>query len=268
MPKSLSLLTIALCIPVLLSCNTMTDAITGLVISDADEISIGAKLKAQMLADTRTYPAYTKDASVTSYINNLGAALVAAQTDRTNIPFTFTIINDTIVNAFSLPGGPVFIYRGLLEKANSGAEVAGVLAHEIGHVTMRHGAKKLAETEGVQIVNQIVFGNDSTVSATVAGLLVNMAFLKFSRDDEYQADSCGVCYSFAARYNPYGMKNFFNTLYTLYGDTPMEALSDHPATSERITNVQRLINKLHSPPLSTDTTGMHADEYLTIKAKI
>lgn len=268
MTRFLPQLLVALFIPIILSCQGISNAYTNFIISDADEISMGAKFKAQMLADTKTYPQYTKDASVINYINNMGQAIVAAQTDRKNIPFTFTVIDCTIVNAFSLPGGPVFIYKGLLQKAGSGAEVASVLAHEIGHVTMRHSAKKIAESEGVSVVEQIVLGSDSSATATIANLLVGMAFLKFSRNDEYQADSCGVCYSFAAHYNPWGMPNFFTTLYKLYGDTPMEVLSDHPNTSDRITNAQRLINKLRSPPPPTDTAGLHTAEYLAIKSKI
>lgn len=267
MTRFLPHITAALFIPMFLSCQSISNAYTNFIISDADEISMGAKFKAQILADTKTYPQYTKDQSVINYINSMGQTLAAAQSDRKNIPFTFNIIDDTVVNAFSLPGGPVFIYRGLLQKANSGAEVATVLAHEIGHIAMRHSAKKIAESEGVSVVEQILLGNDSTSTAVVANLLVGMAFLKFSRGDELQADSCGVSYSYATHFNPYGMKNFFVTLKALYGDAPFEAmLSDHPTTSDRITNAQRLINKLPSVP--TDTNGLHIAEYLTLKPKI
>ena len=133
---------------------------------------------------------------------------------------------------------------------------------------MRHGAKKLAETEGVQIVDQILLGDSTAIASILVGGIQNLVFLDFSRNDEYQADSCGISYSFAAHYNPYGMKNFFITLKKLYGDAPFEAaLSDHPTTSDRITNAQRLINKLHPMP-PNDSTGTHTDEYLAIRKNI
>jgi beta-barrel assembly-enhancing protease len=244
------------------------DMLTNFIISDEDEISLGQKFSAQISADSVTYRHYTKDTAIINYIRRMGQAIADVQNDRRNVPFSFTIIDDTVVNAFSLPGGPVYIYKGLLKKAGSGAEIAGVLAHEIGHITMRHGARKMAEMYGVQIVNQILFGSDSSAAATIASLLAGMAFLKVGRDNEYEADSCGVAYSVSARYNPYGMKNFFQTLSSLYGDTPFELLSDHPATSERINNVQRLINKLPTPPLSTDTTGLHIGEYAALQPRI
>ncbi len=257
----------AFLLPVLFTC----DAITNFIISDEDEITLGQKFRAQICADAVNYPLYTKDTAVINYIQLMGQAIADAQSDRKNIPFSFTIIDSNIVNAFSLPGGPVFVYRGLLKDARSGAEVAGVLAHEIGHITMRHAAKKLAEAYGVQIIDQILFGSDSSAAAIIANLLAGMAFLKVGRDNEYQADSCGVAYSVLTRYNSYGIKNFFQTLYNLYGDTPFELFSDHPATSERISNVQRLINKTPGVPPGVppnDTTWMHQADYAVILSKL
>jgi beta-barrel assembly-enhancing protease len=255
-------------LPVLFTCTSVTNAVTDLIISDQDEIDMGAKFKAQIIADSATYPRYSKDTAVINYIEHMGQAIASAQHDRSGIPFSFTIIDDTVVNAFSLMGGPVFIYSGLLKKCNSGAEVAGVLAHEIGHITMRHGADLMAQQYGIQIINQILLGNDSSVTTTIAGLLENMAFLKFSRNDEYEADSCGVAFSVAAGYNPYGMENFFKTLYNLYGDTPFEIFSDHPSTSDRISNVQRLISKTSGAPAASDTTNFHIADFAAIKSKL
>jgi beta-barrel assembly-enhancing protease len=257
----------AILVPFLFSCASVTDTITNLIISDQDEIDLGVKFKAQILADPKTYPRYAKDTAVIHYIERMGQTIAGAQKDRSGIPFSFTIIDDTVVNAFSLLGGPVFVYRGLLKKCNNGAEVAGVLAHEIGHVTMRHGAKLMAEKYGIQLVNQILLGGDSATS-TIANLLEGMAFLKFSRNDEYQADSCGVAYSLASGYNPYGMKNFFTTLFSLYGDAPFEVFSDHPSTSDRIANAGRLIAKTPGAPAAGDTTNLHQADFNLIKSKL
>jgi predicted Zn-dependent protease len=113
-----------------------------------------------------------------------------------------------------------------------------------------------------------VFGSNATVTKTIAGLLENMLFLKFSRDDEYQADSCGALYVSLHGYNPYGMTAFFQTLLTKYGDSPMETFSDHPNTSERIKRLQGLIGKLGGAPAQSSTVGLHQTDFLKIKSKI
>jgi beta-barrel assembly-enhancing protease len=260
---------IAFLSPVIFSCATVTQFVRPFVVSDADEVTLGSKFQSEITADTKNYPLYTKNAAVIHYIDTLGQSLVRAQSDRTDLAFTFQVIdNDSVINAFSIPGGHVFVYTGLLKAAQNGAEVAGVLAHEIGHVTMRHGVNRLVQQNGVQFVNQIVFGSNSTASSMIAGLLENMLFLKFSRTDEYQADSCGVAYTSRAGYNPFGMSGFFKTLYTKYGDSPMETFSDHPNTSERIKNVEGLIGKLSNPPVPSSTVGLHQNDFMKIKSKI
>ncbi|HUI93227.1 MAG TPA: M48 family metallopeptidase [Chitinivibrionales bacterium] len=258
-------------IPFLFNCQTLTN----FFISDEQEVELGDKFQAQILSDTVDYPQYKpgilQHDSVIGYVNAMGQRLAAAQKDRTNITFTFNIIaNDTIINAFAIPGGHIFIYMGTLRAANSAAEVACVLAHEIGHVTMRHGAKQLMKSEAVGLVNTILFGSDSTsIANAVAQACENMVFLKFSRDDESQADSCAVKYSTAAQYNAYGMIHFFQTLMAKYpdGNGPYEVLSDHPATADRITAVQRIIGKTANVP-PDDTTWTYPAEYAAIKAKL
>jgi beta-barrel assembly-enhancing protease len=273
MLKSLSLLAVALFVPFLLSCTGITSAVTDLVISDDQEVAMGQKFAAQINADAAHYPPYKGSADVINYVKSLGQNIVSHQKDR-NIAFTFTVLNDTSINAFAIPGGFVYVNIGVLRNASSGAEVAGVIAHEIGHVTMRHGAKQLMKSESISFVNQILFGSDSnSIAAAVSSVVENLVFLKFSRDDENQADSCGVVYSIGAHYNPYGMKNFFQVLMNKYGDGmgAFETLSDHPNTSDRITHVQNLINKTPGAPTSaTDTTQTHyyAAEFLAVKAKL
>jgi predicted Zn-dependent protease len=269
MIKSLRYVVVAFFLPFFFTCATVTQFMRPFVISDTDEVTLGAKFQSEILADTKNYPLYTKNAEVVNYIDTLGRAIVRAQSDRKDLSFTFQVIdNDAVINAFCVPAGHVFIYTGLLKSAQSGAEVAGVLAHEIGHVIMRHGVNRLVQQYGLEFVNQIVFGSDATVTKTIAGLLENMLFLKFSRNDEYQADSCGVAYVMRHGYNPYGMTSFFQTLLTKYGDSPMETFSDHPNTSERIKRLQGLIGKMSGAPAPSSTDGMHQADFLKIKSKI
>jgi beta-barrel assembly-enhancing protease len=256
-------------LPAIFTCASVTKFMRPLLVSDSDEAALGTKFQSEIIADTKDYPLYTKNAAVTNYIDTLGQSLARAQNDREDLSFTFQVIaNDSVINAFSIPGGHVFVYTGLLKAAQNGAEVAGVLAHEIGHVTMRHGVNRLVQQYGIDFVNQIVFGTNQNAAGMIAGLLENMLFLKFSRTDEYQADSCGVAYTSLAGYNPYGMSGFFKTLYTKYGDSPMETFSDHPNTSERIKNVEGLIGKLSNPPAPSSTVGLHQSDFMKIKSKI
>ena len=269
MIKSVRYVAIASLLPVLLTCSAVTTFMRPLLISDSDEVTLGAKFQSEILADTKNYPLYTKNAEVINYIDTLGQSIASVQSDRNDLSFTFQVIdNDSVINAFCVPAGHVFIYTGLLKAAQSGAEVAGVLAHEIGHVTMRHGVNRLVQQYGLEFVNQIVFGSNASATSMIAGLLENMLFLKFSRNDEYQADSCGVTYLSLHRYNPYGMTNFFQTLLSKYGDSPMETFSDHPNTSERIKRLQGLIGKMSNPPAPSSTFGLHQADFVKIKSKI
>jgi beta-barrel assembly-enhancing protease len=272
MQKFVRYLLIVLFVTAFFTCQAITNIVRPLIISDQDEVTLGNKFDSQIRADKVNYPIYTKSSEVITYIDTLGKKIARSQKDRSDLTFSFTVIaNDTVVNAFSIPGGHVYVYSGLLKKANNGAEVAGVLAHEIGHITMRHGVNKLVQQYGLEFVNQLIFGKDTASAGhTVANIIEGVTFLDFSRDDEFQADSCGVAYAQAATYNPYGMKSFFQTLNNLYGDNAglLNILSDHPPTTERITKVQGLINKLSPAPSPTDAATLHVADFSAIKSKL
>jgi beta-barrel assembly-enhancing protease len=264
---------VAFLVPAIFSCNTLTD----FFISDEQEVQMGDKFKAQILADPTQYPQYkntnARTDSVIKYVEAIGNKIVDVQHDRkkADLHFDFTLIdNDTMINAFAVPGGHVFVYTGLLKAAKSGAEVAGVMAHEIGHVTMRHGANQLMKAEAFDVVNQVLFGNDSaSIASAVTKICANLLFLKFSREDEYQADSCAVAYTVAAQYNPYGSVHFFETLKAKYGGGmgPFEMVSTHPDTDKRISEVKRIIAKTPNAPADDGTTWMDPS-FAAIKAKI
>jgi predicted Zn-dependent protease len=258
---------------VFFTCNSLTD----FFISDEQEVQMGDKFKAQILSDTKNYPQYKNTGSahdsVIRYVEAIGNKIVNVQKDRKkeDLHFTFTLIdNDTMINAFAVPGGHVFVYTGLLKAAKSGAEVAGVMAHEIGHVTMRHGAKQLMKASAIDVVNQILFEDSSSAAKAIAQVCESLLFLKFSRDDEYQADSCAVAYTVAADYSPYGMKKFFQTLMAKYGGGmgPFEVVSTHPDTQKRIDEVVRIANKTPGAPPDDGVTEMYTAQFEAIKSKI
>ena len=252
------------------SCNRVTDAMRPFLLSDDQEIQLGRNLNNQILSDTKNYPRYNGSTSVKNFVDSLGQRIASVQKDwnYSSLKFTFTIINDTTqINAFSIPGGYVYVYTGLLKAASNSSELAGVLAHEIGHITKHHGADKLIQGQAVGYVNTILFGNDSSsIASAVASLAENLVFLGFSKGDEYQADSCAVAYTVKADINPVGMEHFLGYLQKKYGDTPkiFEPLSDHPPLSDRMKKVREIIGKI-----GADTTkSPDAEQYLKIRGSI
>lgn len=161
--------------------------------------------------------------------------------------FRFHIVADTNINAFALPGGHVVIYRGLLATASSGEELAGVLAHEMAHVTERHGFRKIIESAGLYLVVQSLFGDASGVLAAIANSSEFLLRQKYSRDFEREADDVGWDYLLAANIDPRGMVEFFKKLksHDERATQISSFLSTHPTSAERI---ERLENRLKRLP--------------------
>jgi beta-barrel assembly-enhancing protease len=253
-----------------LFCN----AIRPFFLSESEEITMGNKFKAQIVADTIQYPHFRGDKRVCSYIDSLGKLISSAQKDWNNsaLTFSFTIIdNDTMINAFAVPGGHVFVYTGLLIAAQNESQVAGVLAHEIGHITKHHSANMLVEQNMIGFANTILFGNDSSAAVAISTLLEGLTFLRFSRGNENEADSLAVSYTALACMNPTGMSQFLSILKSTYGDSPRilepveNALSSHPSLSDRIKNVDEIIRKSKN----ADTTlSLKASEYSVIRSLV
>ncbi|HEX8907544.1 MAG TPA: M48 family metalloprotease, partial [Longimicrobiaceae bacterium] len=162
------------------------------LISEAQEIQMGQQ-GAQEVAQTL---GLLPDQALQDYVQRIGAAL-AAKSERPNLQWTFRAVDDPSPNAFALPGGYIFVTRGILNLMDSEAELAGVLGHEIGHVTARHTVQQLSR----QQLAQLGLGIGSILSPTVAqlgnalGSGLQLLFLKYGRDDERQADELGFRYS-------------------------------------------------------------------------
>lgn len=250
-------------LPVFLLCDTVRP----FVISEEQEITIGNNLKNQISADTENYPPFKGDYRVAKFVDSIGTVLSQNQKERSNLRFTFTILeDDSSINAFAIPGGYVFVYTGLLKEVENTAELAGVLAHEIGHITSYHSADRLVAGEVTGLVNQILFGDESTIAKAAASLLENLAFLKFSRNNEFEADNCAIVYTSRSGINPLGIRDFFLKLKRKYGDSQkiFEPLSTHPLLSERIENVEKIINKTDG--IISDSASFYSEKYLHIKS--
>lgn len=195
------------------------------------------------------------DDAVTSYVQEIGKRLVSAIPPELQHPefhYTFEAVNVREINAFALPGGPMFVNRGMIEQAHTEGEVAGVMAHELSHVVLRHGTAQASKAQKYQIgeVAGAVFGaiiggrlGSAIAQGTQFGL--GAAFLRFSREYEKQADLEGSHIMAAAGYDPRDMANLFKTIEQQNGPGGPQWLSDHPNPGNRYEYITREAELLH-----------------------
>ncbi|MCS7203588.1 MAG: M48 family metalloprotease [Thermodesulfovibrio sp.] len=242
-------------------CITEVDPLSGkktyTLLSTEQEIKIGQKIIPSAINETEgVYP----DPEVQKYIRDIGYK-ISSLTPR-KVDYQFYIVNSSEVNAFALPGGPIFITRGLLLKMDKECELAGVLAHELGHINARHHAKFLEKNFGMSILLSIlgIAIQDSGYASlvmTLAEVSASLLQLKFSRDQENEADTLGVDFSYKAGYDPKGLLIMFEKFKTLQRTTTVEWLSTHPLPDTRIKKVKEMISQRYpvSSRLIVDTEG-------------
>jgi predicted Zn-dependent protease len=213
------------------------------------------------------------DPAINEYVNRVAQNIVLHSDAK--IPFTVKVINSDEVNAFALPGGFLYVNRGLLEAAENEAEVAGVLAHEISHVTARHGIEQASKGELLNYASipLIFFGGlGGYLIRQAAGLAVPLTFLKFSRGAEKEADRLGAQYMWAAGYDPNALITFFEKLQAKDKRKPgtlSKVFSTHPLTGDRITEVRDLIARFPDKgeyQISTSEFGQIRSRLITANA--
>jgi predicted Zn-dependent protease len=219
------------------------------LVSDKEEAQLGAQLNDELLKENTKM---VSDPDVTGYLQGIVQPIFEqAKRDRPGVNWTLYVIDDPeTLNAFSAPGGGLYVYSGLLAAAHNDSEVAGVLGHEVGHEVLHHVAQKLVASAGLEAVAAVALGNNPPMlEKTAAGLLGKGALFAFSRDEERQADEYGARVASAAGFNPYGLVTFFETLEKSEGEMPgvFQFLSDHPLTPDRVANITRLIKEEHLP---------------------
>ncbi|MFB6373226.1 MAG: M48 family metallopeptidase [Bradymonadaceae bacterium] len=204
------------------------------LIPPAKEEKLGEKFSAQVESELTLL----KDQQVQDYVSKLGqAAVKAAGNDaHSAIDFEFHVVDDpNTVNAFAGPGGQIYFYTGLLKKADNTAEVMGVMAHEVAHVTERHIAERLVVMYGVQALANAALGENPALVAKLGTTVAAKGFLlKYSRDHETEADRVGFHYIARTKYNPEGMSTFFQKLSGGKGARMPEILSSHPSPENRV----------------------------------
>ena len=232
-------------VAIVLSLVLCTTAAHGLsLISVKDEIAMGREAQQQV---KKTVPVLA-DSEVTAYIARLGKTL-AVRARGPAYPYSFSVANNRDLNAFALPGGPVWIHRGILHTAANESQVAGVLAHEIAHIAQRHAADQITKqlvANGFLGLLGAVLGNDPGGARTAqvgARILAGGYLLKFSRDDERDADRVGLEILRRAGWDPRGMADFMDILRREQGRDPGAVdvfLSTHPAPAERAVALRQL----------------------------
>ncbi len=243
MKKRVAILCFAL---ILSSISCAINPVTGKrelsLFSEQEEIALGKQTDEEIKAQYGSYD----DPDLTAYVQRVGQSMTSL-THRPHLTYHFAILDTPVVNAFAVPGGYIYVTRGILALMNSEAELAVVLAHELGHVNARHSMAKLSQL----MIAQLGLAVGAAISETFAKITgaasigIQLLFLKFSRDDEREADALGIEYSRKGGYNPGEMVNFFVSLEKMGdlsgGQSLPGFLSTHPLTGERIKNTQDML---------------------------
>nr|ALN36299.1 protease [uncultured bacterium] len=226
--------------------------------SPQQDVEIGAQSAA---AAERQLP-ILNDREVENYVNTIGQRL-ARNAGGPQFQYRFRVVNASDINAFALPGGYIYLNRGIIDNARNEGEVAGVLAHEIAHSALRHGthqaSKAYAAQAGLQILGGLlggkVGGNTAQILNTVGGVGLNALFLKFSRELETQADVRGAQILAASGYTPADMVSFFNQLAKVDTSRKTTWLSHHPAPPDRIARIEKERQLLREPATPTQNVA-------------
>jgi predicted Zn-dependent protease len=239
-------------------------------LSRDEELKVGADAAPQF---TQQFGGKVNNPRLQAYVTDLGKKLASGtELDFPSLPWEFTLLNSDVINAFALPGGKVFITRGLAAKLDNEAQMAGVLGHEIGHVTARHASQQAAKQMGIEGVLTAVgvavgvagegtkvaqYGQYGVPALQMGGQVL---MLKFSRNDETQADELGMRYMTRAGYNPEAQKQVMEVLQreTASAGRQPEILETHPYPEDRIKHIEQLLAKDYA---NTGQLGFFPERY-------
>ena len=217
-----------------------------MLVSESQEIQMGQQADSQVIASIGLYP----DPALQSYVQGLGTRL-ATTSERPNLSWTFRVVDDPAVNAFAIPGGFVYVTRGILAHMTTEAELATVMGHEIGHVTARHTAHEMSREQvaGLGLAIGSIASSQIAKYAGVASQALGVMFLKFSRDNENQADELGVRYSSRANYDSRQMVDVMRVLDKITAESGgrlPEWLATHPDPGNRIAHINAVIARMQT----------------------
>jgi predicted Zn-dependent protease len=246
----------------------IASSLTACGISQQQEVQMGVEYAQQINAQLPI----VQDPELNRYINVLGDS-IARLTSRADLDWHFFIVDSKEVNAFAVPGGFVYVNRGLIERTDRMDEVAGVLGHEIGHVVRRHTVKQMEKAQGANIGVTLACVLTSVCNSQVAGAAINIAggavFARFSRQDEAEADNEGFNNVVRAGISPVGMVTMFQKLIAERKSRPggVEAwFRTHPLEEDRVAAVQARINQI--PPATLARLGTDTRNFHTFKSRL
>ncbi len=239
-------------------------------LSRTDEIALGAQATPEIAAE---FGGAVRSPELQAYVAEVGRAL-AAQTEADNpgLPWEFTLLNSSVINAFALPGGKVFITRGLADKLTSEAQLAGVLGHEVGHVTARHTNDRYADAiganVGVAVLGAVVGAASKSDSAGQAAANIGAEVARYgvllphSRNQEYESDSLGVRYMTRAGYDPIGQVQVMQVLQRAGGGSAEgEFFATHPYAGNRVARLQQMIATDYAGTQNNPQYQRHEERY-------
>jgi predicted Zn-dependent protease len=228
------------------------------LLSEAEELAIGAQQDVEIRREMGVY----NDPELQRYVSDIGQEL-ARKSHRPNLPWSFTVVDNAAINAFALPGGYVYVTRGILAYLDDESELAGVLGHEIGHVTARHAAQAYTRQAqaGIALAILGIFVPSTQAFSDLGATGLSVLFLRNGREAEIEADRLGVEYGSGAGYDPAGVPRFLSTLARV--DAMSERgvpnwLSTHPDPGSRVAKAQPVAGKF----TSADATRVNRDQYL------
>ena len=235
-------------------------------ISQQQEVQMGQQESAQIQQQLPL----VQDPLINQYVNTLGNQ-IASHTSRADLQWQFYVVNTDVVNAFALPGGIIYVNRGVLERADKMDELAGVIGHEIEHVVERHSVKQMEQMQGANVGVALACTLTNICNNQAAATAINIGgtavFAKFSRQDEVQADEGGFRNVMNAGISPEGMLTFFQKLLAEEqqsgGNSAVSSwFSDHPGTQDRIADIQRMLAQVPASTLRNLTTDTQAFEQM------
>jgi beta-barrel assembly-enhancing protease len=232
-----------------------------------EEVQMGRQYAAEI---NRQLP-IVQDAAIHRYINDLGNQ-IARRADQRGIQYQFYVVNSNVVNAFAVPGGFIYINRGLIDRAENMSELAGVLGHEIGHVVARHGVNQMVRMQRAELgllVGSILLGQPTGAAAAGVQVGAGAWFASHSREAEREADDMAVQYLSQAGINPQGVVTFFQKLLQDQQRRPSAVeqwFATHPLTQERVQNTQAAINAL--PPAQRQNLTTDTQAYQQFRARV
>jgi predicted Zn-dependent protease len=230
------------------------------MMTEAQEIELGRQYDAEIRQEMGEY----QDEALQRYVDEIGMRL-ARSSERPHLPWTFTIVDSPAVNAFALPGGYIYLTRGIMPYLSSEAALAAVLGHEIGHVTARHSVRQYTKgaLSEIGLLALSIFVPQTRPFSDLGSTGLSLLFLKYSRGDELQADRLGTEYTARGGWDPHGMHDMLETLTRISEGTDRRGvpnwLATHPAPASRVEEIQPVVNTVAT---SQATWTVHRDEFL------